>query len=238
MFRNIKTPIQKVLHQAGYDIHRRKPDDWNTLRRYSFRTILDIGANRGQFARRIRPMYPGAMIHSFEPIRGAYELLSESFAADQRFQAHRIALGETCGSFEMYENEQTDFSSLLPMNSTCREDFPSAGDETPTQIQMMRLDRWAETQTLDDPLLIKIDVQGYEDRVIKGGVETVKRAHAILTEVTFKPLYRCQPLFHDLYLLLYSLGFKLTAVVNNMYDVSEMNILQADAIFETRLLHT
>ena len=99
---------------------------------------------------------------------------------------------------------------------------------------MMPLDQWAKSHALDDPLLIKIDVQGYEDRVIRGGVDTLKRASLIMTEISFKPLYQCQMLFHELYLLLYSLGFKLTGMVNNMYDASELNIVQADGIFEKR----
>jgi FkbM family methyltransferase len=231
MLETIKKPIQKALYKAGYDVHRRKPDELSTLKPYTFRTILDIGANEGQFARRVRRIYPGAMIHSFEPIGVPYEVLSRSLATDPLFQAHRVALGDASGTVEMYENHQSDFSSMLPMTSTCRQNFPVAENETLTRVKMMSLDEWAETQILEDPLLLKIDVQGYEDRVIRGGIDTVRKASVILTEVSFRPLYRHQALFHDLYQLLHSLGFDLMAIVNNMYDVSE-NIVQADAIFE------
>jgi Methyltransferase FkbM domain len=79
---------------------------------------------------------------------------------------------------------------------------------------------------------MKLDVQGYEDRVIRGGIETIKNASAVLTEISFERLYAKQPLFHDLYSLLYSLGFRLTAVVTNKHDASGIRIIQADAIFE------
>ena len=68
-------------------------------------------------------MYPNAMIHSFEPICSAFEMLTESRADDRLFQAHRIALGEDDASVEIYQNGQTDFSSMLPMNSSCRYNF-------------------------------------------------------------------------------------------------------------------
>jgi FkbM family methyltransferase len=232
LWRGIKQPIQQLMRSAGYDLHRLKPDDLDTLRRYTFGSVLDIGGNEGQFARRIRHMYPRAAIHSFEPIGTVFEVLSQALGADERFQAHRIALGETHGKVEIYANGTTDFSSMLPMNLACREGFPTAADETLTQVEMMPLDEWAESQTLHGPILIKIDVQGYEDRVIRGGLETVKKAAVIITEVSFTPLYESQPLFHDMYLLLHSLGFELRAVVNNMYDESKINIVQADAIFE------
>jgi FkbM family methyltransferase len=173
------------------------------------------------------------MIYSFEPLSGPYQLLKQSFADDALFQTYPIALGETCGRVEIYENGQSDFSSMLPMNVSCRDYFPTAEDETVAQVQMMTLDRWAQSQSLTDPLLIKMDVQGYEDRVIRGGIDTIHRASVIMTEVSFTPLYRFQPLFHDVYTMLHSMGFRLIGMIHNMYDVSESNIVQADAIFES-----
>src|SRR5436190_20350555 len=76
--RGMKKPIQKLMRLAGYDIHRLKPDDLDSLRRYTFGSVLDIGGNEGQFARRIRQMYPRAAIHSFEPIGTAYDVLSKA----------------------------------------------------------------------------------------------------------------------------------------------------------------
>jgi FkbM family methyltransferase len=224
--------MRRLFRKTGYDIHRRMPGEWDTLRRYQFQSILDIGANEGQFATGIRSMYPHAAIHSFEPLRGPYERLTRAFTKDPLAQAHCIALGETCGMVEMYENGESSFSSLLPMNSSGRRDFPVAGIETPRPVQMLTLDQWASSQILPDPILIKLDVQGYEDRIIRGGVETMRRASAVLTEVTFKPIYERQVLFDDLYTLLRSLGFKLSAMVNNMYDTSKTIVVQADAVFE------
>jgi hypothetical protein len=84
---------------------------------------------------------------------------------------------------------------------------------------------------LIDPILIKIDVQGFEDKVIAGGADTIKKAKVIIIEVTFKELYTDQPLFHDIYEMLSKLGFTYHGNFDQLPSPVTGEILQADAIF-------
>ena len=81
-------------------------------------------------------------------------------------------------------------------------------------------------------ILIKIDVQGSEDKVIRGGQKTLRRAKAVIVETSFTELYDGQPLFHDIYEGLRSLGFSYSGSwapdLKNPLDGSH---LQQDSIF-------
>jgi hypothetical protein len=78
---------------------------------------------------------------------------------------------------------------------------------------------------------VKIDVQGYEDRVIAGGDAVISRSKAMIVEVSFQELYEGQPLFDDIYQRLKQKGF---AYMGNLYQLlnpADAAVLQADALF-------
>lgn len=62
------------------------------------------------------------------------------------------------------------------------------------RVETMRLDDIAEIASLD---FLKIDVQGAELMVFRGGRGKLAQAVAVQTEVSFMPLYEGQPLFGD-----------------------------------------
>jgi hypothetical protein len=93
------------------------------------------------------------------------------------------------------------------------------------------LDKWAATQSLLEPILIKVDVQGYEAQVLRGGVRTFGRALVLLLEVSFAELYEGQSLFDDIYALIRGLNFSCCGMFNNIYDPHSHRVLQSDALF-------
>ncbi|MFM7369285.1 MAG: FkbM family methyltransferase, partial [Sphaerospermopsis kisseleviana] len=96
------------------------------------------------------------------------------------------------------------------------------------------LDQWVKenNQTIGDNILIKLDVQGYELSVIKGGEKTFKSAKLVIIEVSFYEFYEKQPLFDDIYKYLCNLGFVYRGNLEQFRSRSGDKILFADAIFE------
>jgi hypothetical protein len=94
-----------------------------------------------------------------------------------------------------------------------------------------RLDEALDGITLEPEVLVKIDVQGYEDKVIAGGEQTLSRARAIVIEVSFQKLYEGQPLFDDIYRLLTARGFTFMGHLYQLLNPSDGSVLQADALF-------
>ena len=75
------------------------------------------------------------------------------------------------------------------------------------KIEVRRLDSLAHDLVTSPDIFVKMDVQGFEDKVILGGRETLSKAKVIIAETSFATLYENQPLFGDIHNLLRSLGF-------------------------------
>lgn len=80
-------------------------------------------------------------------------------------------------------------------------------------------------------MLVKIDVQGYEDRVIRGGQRVISRAKVLIVETSFQTLYDGQPLFEDIYDTLLKMGFRYIGALWQLRSPLNGSILQADSIF-------
>ncbi len=71
--------------------------DWHIKMMLDYQAIncvLDVGANRGQFAERLRRLGYRGWIVSFEPVPEAYQRLSHRFRNDERWRGFQIALGD------------------------------------------------------------------------------------------------------------------------------------------------
>jgi FkbM family methyltransferase len=198
---------------------------------YKFQTIIDIGANKGQFASRFRLLFPEAEIHSFEPIPQVYQELVGKFSQDAKFHAYNLGLGSDKGTFDFFQNDFSDSSSLLPMKDLHKESFPFTRNEKLIRIQVERLDSVAEGISLSQPLMVKIDVQGFEEQVILGGKNTLQQALLVIVEVSFVELYENQVYFDTIYSLLKDLGFRYAGNYDQLISPLNGSILQADAIF-------
>lgn len=203
MFRNIKTGIKRIFHFCGLDIRRASPfDTYEWLKEKNIMTVIDIGANTGQFATLIHKVLPTATIYSFEPLRDCYEELKERMRKVDNFEAFNVALANTNGELEFHRNEFSPSSSVLSMTDLCKQNYCHAAKETVIKVKGIRLDDVAKDLKMKDNILIKIDVQGFEDKIIAGGENTIKQGAILIIETSFQPLYMGQPLFEDIYDLL------------------------------------
>jgi hypothetical protein len=117
------------------------------------------------------------------------------------------------------------------MNKLHKEIFTFTENSREENIFIRKLDDLQEDLVLARPLLIKIDVQGFEKEVIRGGIETIKQADLIIIETTFVELYNAQPLYHEIYIFLYELGFIFKGNFEQLISPIDGRILQADSIF-------
>jgi len=235
-----KSAIQNCLRPLGIQLQRiptkekvaeieRRKTLW--LRKMEIKTILDIGANSGQFAKRIHEIFPEAKLYSFEPIRDCYEDLVNNFEGVQQFHAFNLALGNETGEVEMHRSEYSPSSSLRPMAELHKTSFPFTKNEISETIKVVKLDNVASQIEIKTPLLIKIDVQGFEDKVIEGGRETFSKADIVITELSVEELYEGQKLFDGIYNMLKGLGFKYRGNYEQLHHPDDGRVLQMDGIF-------
>jgi FkbM family methyltransferase len=202
------------------------------LTRLDIRTVIDVGAHQGEFARMIHGILPEASILSFEPLEDCYRQLRFNMRDVARFTAFNCAVGDARARVVMHRNEYSPSSSLLKMAALHKTAFPFTVRESEEMIEVRRLDDALRDMRLEDHVLVKIDVQGYEDRVIAGGEELLCRARVVIAETSFSALYEGQPLFDDIYRELTHKGFRYTGNFEQLLNPEDGSVLQADAVFQ------
>lgn len=223
--------IKKFLNKFGYDIKKYHPLMSTTIKPLDIKTIIDIGANDGHYAEDMRQHFPQASIYSFEPLPDCYQTLNKAMAGDANFKSYNIALGDKDGSATIARSSFHPSSSLLPMATLHKKLYPKSAGATPEQITIKRLDDIIDPQSLAKNILIKMDVQGFEDKVIAGGARLIKEAAVVIIETSFVTLYENQPLFDDIYRLMVDLGFSYYGDTARHYSRQTDKLIYEDSVF-------
>jgi FkbM family methyltransferase len=235
---------RRLFRSAGYDVgsiaKRRereallRAERWGWLETLGIGTLIDVGANTGQFALLFRDVRPGCLIYSFEPLRDCFEQLQQNMRDTPGFAAFNVALGEQDGESEFFRSGSSPSSSLLPMSRLHKELFPSTRDVTPESVTVRRLDTFVDDVPIRGGLLIKIDVQGAETQVLKGGRLLLSRADAVLAEVSYLSLYEGQATFEEILGLLSGLEFQFVGMVDQYLRRTDSLPVFGDALFIKR----
>jgi len=225
--------IRKPINLLGLDIKKFRPevDYLKFLEKYDIKTVLDIGAHVGQFAKEIRGKLPQAKLYSFEPLKDCYQELLRNMSRDKNFEACNFALGDKEGKQKINRSVSSPSSSLLTMVNLHEEMYPHTKGGSKEEIEVKRLDDIFKISDLEKEILVKIDVQGYEDRVIKGGANIISQARIVLMENSFLELYKGQALFDDIYEMMKRLGFRYQGRIHQRLNPMTGEILYEDSIF-------
>ena len=203
--------VKKVAHRIGFDIVRYRGAGASAFcgaGELTCRTVIDVGANHGQFAREARQLFPDAYIHCFEPVPSALDVLVPWSELDGRVKVHRIALGPTPGTtqFHVFE-DYTPASSVLASAHT--PEF-AGGESRAIDVPIDTLDNVFQPfeENLPGPVLLKLDVQGYEAQVLRGGLGVLSQVDACVLEVCNDSLYVGQSTFAELHSMAHEAGLR------------------------------
>jgi FkbM family methyltransferase len=235
--------ILRLLRRLGYDVQRYGPHRdpmrrlQRAMQRHNVSTILDIGANVGQFGQRLRINgYQGRII-SVEPLSAARAKLVATAHGDPLWSvAKRCALGDKCGETEINIAANSQSSSVLDMLDRHRAGDPQSGYIGTEAVALTTLDAFLDSQPAlaDVPLALKIDTQGYEAQVLAGLDRWRENAKVIQAEMSLAPLYDGSPGFSDLYRMMEERGYRCISIEPNFTDPDTYEVLQTDAIFEVK----
>lgn len=198
------------------------------------KTVIDVGSYIGAFAYAINVLIPEAQIYCFEPLPENYEQLRHNLSHVQRLRAFRAALGNQQGEVDFWRSDFSASSSVLPMGELHKRAFPHTAESTRISVPMARLDDYLPEMNLVHPVLLKLDVQGYEAQTLDGGEELLEQVDYLLTEVSYQPLYEGQVLFDQMYSWLKEKGFEYGGNFETLISPLDGTILQADALFVRR----
>ena len=233
--RYLEQPHLWRLRQRGVNVDEYLRLNRGWLHSLRIATVLDIGANVGQFCQIASTLWPQARIYAFEPLRDCYEQLKSRMVGCGKVVAFNVGLGEQRGEACFERNAFSASSSFLKMAELHKSNYPETRTSETVTVKIERLDELAQELDLQEPILVKIDVQGYEDRVLRGGEQTVRRAQVILVETSFEPLYEGQLLFDGIHELLGKWGFRYAGAVGQLQSPLDGRVLQADSLFVRRV---
>lgn len=209
-------PLQALAEHVGLrDLMRRERID----------TVLDVGANSGQFAEGLRQAGFAGRILSFEPVRRDFEAASQRMRGDPLWTGLRLALGDADGTAMI-----NVVPSLTVMNSLLAPLAASRPIEAEL-VQIRRLDGLLPDLLPDleaSRILLKMDTQGYDLRCFAGAEGCLGAVRALYSELSVLPLYAGSPHYLESLARYEAAGFALVdlSVVSRRADaIQEMNCL-------------
>lgn len=231
----LKTSIRKFANKFGYEIVKThsaidsiKVGSW--LHNLNINTVIDIGSNEGQFIQTISKVLPKRKIFAFEPINSCYQNLVKN-TSKYDVTAFNIGLGDTDGTVQINVSKNLVSSSILPMANLHKTLYPESAYEAIETIQIKRLDDVLSPHRLEQNIMVKIDVQGYEENVLKGGAKTIESSAVVIIETSFHSLYQNQWLFEDVFQFIAPRGFQFWGFADQSYSKNTGVPIYGDAIF-------
>jgi FkbM family methyltransferase len=225
---------RNVARRLGIDVHRTEAD-WPVvlIAKAGVDLVLDVGANRGQYAQRLRRGGYAGAIDSFEPLPAAYRDLSDVAERDPAWRVHEAALGAEDGRtiLRIAGNDGAS-SSTLPMLHRHRAAAPESSYVGTVEVREVRLGSiWSEVAAGARAPLLKLDVQGAEGAVLDGAAECLPEISAVHAELSLAPLYEGAPTGRELLDRLTGEGFRLVDLAPGFRDRRTGELLQADGLF-------
>ncbi|OLP17113.1 hypothetical protein BST81_17305 [Leptolyngbya sp. 'hensonii'] len=245
----MKSLIRQLIRRLGFDIVRYYPSAFERaqaidnrregskilklLTLHEIDLVLDVGANIGQYAKGLFQIgYQGKII-SFEPLSSAHAQLFLSSRNYPNWEvAERGAIGHANGEVEIHISGNSESSSLLnilPAHVNAARKSAYVDSEV---VRIFRLDELIGHRLADfrAPFL-KIDTQGYEDRVLQGASGILPQIKGLYLEMSLMPLYEDQILFEEMLRTVNQMGFSLYDLVPGFFDYRTGRLLQVMGTF-------
>ncbi len=235
---SIRASIHGLLLRLGWDVRRTgyPNSEEQLLKRFLAvaqpDTVLDVGANIGQYAHSLRTCGFTGRIISFEAIPSVHARLLAAAASDAKWTvAPCCALGRNRGELEINVANNSMSSSLLPMHDIHLRAAPDSRFIATETVRIERLEDVASALLPAGRLLLKVDTQGYEEEVLAGAGTVLERASALQVELSLAPLYKGAPTLRRMLEVCETAGFALHGLVPGFHDAASGRLLQVDGLF-------
>ncbi len=213
--------LELVRNPSGRDLRRIK-----LMAARDIGAVVDIGANEGQYGLRLRELGFRGWIHSYEPLPVALKKLRARASADPKWKVFDAAVGDVAGTATLHVAGNSESSSILAMGQRHLEAEPRSKTVGSVEIRTTTL-REVLQQSPDARTLLKIDTQGYEDRVL-GALNCLEKVDLIEVELSLLEVYSGQTLFREMDARIVAAGFELVSLADGFFDRSTGHLLQIE----------
>lgn len=228
-----KLAIRRGLMRADLDVAR---DPYarrvvRTLASHDIDTVVDVGANVGQFATQLRHAGFTGHIVSVEPMSAAFAELSRRAAKDPRWDCVNAGISDEPGTQTINISGNSYSSSMLPMTQTHLQAAPDSAAVATEEVSLVGIPELVATYAIEPTrTLLKVDTQGFEGHVLTSAGDLLPQFAAVQVELSFVELYAGQPLHDELTERLRSAGFTLWSLETGVSG-PDGRLLQIDGLF-------
>jgi FkbM family methyltransferase len=230
--------LNSFFHGFGFELTRYNKATNGILRRkailekFGVDLIIDVGANTGIYGKESRGIGYKGHIVSFEPLKDAFEMLEENTRNDPYWKVYNFALGAENKTEEINISANSHSSSILDILDAHTSAEASASYVGRQEIQIHTLDSiFGDIKGNAKEIYLKLDTQGFELNVLKGGNNSLPYINTIQLEMSLSRLYDGQPLYADLMDYLHAHGYQLIDIEPGFADVKTGTLHQFDGIF-------
>lgn len=228
---HFEATLQSLFRKTGIAIGRYRPPAHRRTRlfaKHGVTTVVDVGANTGQYGCELRKSGFSGRIVSFEPLSDAYAQLAKNVVGDPRWEAFNLGASDCARTARLNVASNSASSSLLAMTDTHLEAAPWSEFMSMEDVELVRLEHVIE---LSDSTCLKLDVQGHELEALDGATALLKFVEVIEIECSIDELYAGQPVLVDVLNRLAKLGYRLKLLEPGFHDSRTGAILQFDGFF-------
>ena len=236
--------IKKLLNELGYNISRvnRKIDPINFEELLAEKIekinpiIFDVGGNSGQSISKFKKIFKDPIIHSFEPNKSVFDEMKSNFKNDKKVFCNNCALGDK--NEEKYFNitnmsGKSSFYKINPDTSRIKIERYKPSILKTEKVKIIKLDDYIEKKNINHVDFIKIDAQLYEDKILEGGLQSLKdnKIKILQVEIIFNDYYEKYFSFSDIEKHLVSKNFRMVGInmINN--NIFKGNQFGADVYY-------
>ena len=231
----MKKFLKFFFNKIGYDVkkinHENKNKSIDQILKDKISNnpiIFDVGGNKGQSIEKYLKIFDKPIIHSFEPIKTEFDYMYSKFKNNKNIFLNNFALGDISEEKEFNVTIRTGNSSFNKINpgtdwlKVRSKQFNTSEEGYVTSVQkvnVIKLDDYCKDKNISVIDLVKIDTQGYEDKVLEGSLNLIKqnKIKAIQTEIMFDNVYDKYFSFSDIEKFIVKDNFRMVAInlVNN-----------------------
>lgn len=199
---------------------------------YGINLVIDVGAHTGCYVKELRRLGYSGRVVSYEPLSASYHTLQQKAQRDPYWDTYNCALGEVNGQATINISRNSYSSSLLDMLPSHVGAAPGSEYAGQERIEIITLDSVFDlVSERSDHIYLKIDTQGYEDRVLNGSEKALYDIDTIQIEMSIVPLYGAALLFDEMNQRLSQLGYRLVGIETGFTDATTSELLQFDGIY-------
>jgi FkbM family methyltransferase len=237
---DFKRKVRPALRKLGIDVVIYDPRSnvlsrrAHLLQHHGVEAVLDIGANEGQYALSLREIGFEGPIVSFEPLPEPFARLRARASGDPKWTCVNMAVSDTSGTAQfLVDGADGQCSSFLEMLPDFEQSLAKPHrHRTRCEVAIVTLDEAIDRYVSSkESILVKLDVQGLEGRILSGASDAYDRTVGFQLELSLSPLYAGEIPLAEMVGRLATRGFRLESIEPGQADPQTGRLLQADCLF-------